>query len=87
MLNQTILQRCHGEEGNVVFELANDKNVLSSDAPRYENFNFVRSDGSAVPEAISDRLMSFGFQTFDSNDKVDEKRAYNGSLGNYFAKE
>lgn len=87
MINYTAFCRCHGEEGNVVFELANDKNVLSSDAPRYDKFNFVRSNGDAVPEGISEKLMSLGFQIFDSNDKVDEKRTYNGSLGNYFAQE
>lgn len=77
--------RCHGEVGNVVYELAKDKNVLSSDVPRYDHFNFVRSNGEIIPEEISRKLVALSSDILNRNDKRMEKCEYNGSLGNYFA--
>lgn len=65
--------------------MAKDKNVLSSDVPRYESFNFVRSDGKIIPEKISRKLVALSANILNRNDKQKEKREYNGSLGNYFA--
>lgn len=65
--------------------MAKDKNVLSSDKPRYEVFEFVRSDGEQVPQKIAEKLSMLADEILDRDDKRDEKNAYNGSFGNYFA--
>lgn len=80
-----VFNRCHGEGGNVVYEMAKDKNVLSSDMPRYDSFNFVRSNGEIIPEKTSRKLVALSASILNRHDKQKEKRAYNGSLGNYFA--
>lgn len=77
--------RCHGEVGNVVYDMAKDKNLLSSNVPRYDEFNFVRSNGEPIPHNISEKLINLASNIVDRNDKRIEKRAYHGSLGNYFA--
>lgn len=77
--------RCHGEDGNVVYEMAKDKNLLSSNIPRYDVFNFVRSNGEIIPENKSQKLAKLASDILNRKDKQREKRAYHGSLGNYFA--
>lgn len=77
--------RCHGEDGNDVYAMAKDKNVLSSDIPRYGSFNFVRSNGEIIPDEISSKLVALSANILNRNDKRKEKQEYNGSLGNYFA--
>lgn len=66
--------------------MAKDKNVLSSDKPRYETFEFVRSDGERVPEEIAEKLLNLAEEILDRDDRREEKSAYDGSFGNYFAK-
>lgn len=65
--------------------MAKDKNILASNVPRYENFNFVRSNGELIPEEITRKLVALSANILNRNDKRKEKREYNGSLGNYFA--
>lgn len=77
--------RCHGEDGNVVYEMAKDKNLLSSNVPRYDEFHFVRSNGESIPKNISEKLVDLATNILNRKDKQSEKRAYHGSLGNYFA--
>lgn len=77
------LNRCHGEENNVVYELAKDTGLLSSNMPRYLRFNFFRSNGEEIPKKTADRLSEIAFQIIEGFE--DEKNQYNGSLGNFFA--
>lgn len=69
----------------MVYEMAKDKNVLSSDKPRYETFEFVRSDGERVPDKITEKLVTLADEILDRDDNREEKHAYDGSFGNYFA--
>lgn len=84
-MNSGLLCRCHGEEGNVVYEMAKDKNLLSSNVPKYDVFNFVLSNAEPIPQEVSEKLINLASEIVDRNDKRIEKRAYHGSLGNYFA--
>lgn len=77
--------RCHGEDGNVVYDMAKDKNVLSSNIPRYDSFSFVRSNGELISDKISAKLLALSQTILNRNDMRKQKREYNGSLGNYFA--
>lgn len=78
--------RCHGEEDNIVYDLAKDKNLLSSCPLRWDKYRFVSSDGRPLPEKISEKLSDLCMNISES-DKVDEMKSYNGSLGNFIAKE
>ncbi|XP_031636095.1 spermine oxidase-like [Contarinia nasturtii] len=78
-------QWCHGEEGNVVYDMAKDKNLLSSNVPRYDSIEFVRSNGEKVPQNITDKLGNLMDELLDRDDKREEKSDYQGSFGNYIA--
>lgn len=77
--------RCWGEKGNVVYEMAKDKNLLSSNIPTFKTYNFVRSNGEEIPPKTSEKLTKLAMGILDRDDHKAEKRAYHGSLGNYFA--
>lgn len=77
--------RCHGEEGNCVYELARDKNLLSSCKFKWEIFDFMRTNGEAIPQSISHKLSHLGLHIYESSDFTAEALAYNGSMGNFFA--
>lgn len=62
--------------------MAKGKNLLSSNLPQYTSFQMIRSDGSIVPKALSDKLTSLAIRIIEEN--VNEKANYKGSLGNYF---
>lgn len=79
------IRRCHGEKGNVIYEMAKDKNLLSSNVPTYRTYNFVRSNGDVIPPKTCERLTKLAMGILDREDHKAEKRAYHGSLGNYFA--
>ena len=79
------LHRCHGEKGNVIYEMARGKDLLSSNIPTYKTYNFVRSNGEVIPAKVSERLTKLAMSILDRDDHREEKLAYHGSLGNYFA--
>lgn len=78
------LLRCHGEKGNVVYDLAKDKNLLSPSSPDYTSFNFVRSNGEEIPKAIGDKLSELYLELMFEKELDVEKREHKGSLGNFF---
>lgn len=75
--------RCHGEDGNVVHELARDKNLLSSCTFQWEKYDFIRTNGEAISQLKSHKLSQLGLNIYDGDDP--EKSVYNGSVGNFFA--
>lgn len=78
--------RCMGEKGNVVFELAKDKNVLASgvdDANGY--YNLVRSDGEKIPRELCEKIIEMGLNIYRSDKYDEEKPNYHGSMGNFIA--
>ena len=79
-------KRCHGEKGNVVYEMAKDKNVLEHSNEGDILAAFVRSDGEGAPSELSKKLWNFNFKLYESPENDDEKTAYIGPYGNYFAK-
>lgn len=40
---------CHGEKGNIVYELANPLSLLKPTELDFNNFGFVKSDGTKLP--------------------------------------
>lgn len=73
--------RCHGEEDNVVYELAKNKNLLEANSMRYDLFTLMRSDGSTVPTEVSEKLMLLAITIVE--EYKDEMKLYTGSLGNF----
>lgn len=45
----------------------------------------VQSDGSVIPKHLADSLSQLAFGILEGDSLEEEKRHYNGSLGNFFA--
>lgn len=76
-------QWCNGQEGNIVYEMAKDKNLLAFPELDYKVFNCFHSNGTQIGKEIADKLTQISFEIIDGFD--DEKKLYNGSIGNFFA--
>lgn len=77
--------RCHGEVDNAVYELAKDKNLFDSSERIYKIFNFIQSDGTQIPQHLSDKLCDLAFEIIDGRGNKGERNSYKGSLGNFVA--
>lgn len=66
--------------------MAKDKNILSSCLLKSYDYQFVHSNGEAIPAEISEKLSKLK-SCMRIEEKTGEMRAYNGSLGNFYAKE
>lgn len=76
-----LIRRCHGEKDNVVFAMADSKNLLSSNTFSYDQFPLYRSNGETIPKTISDKLVALAFQILQQAEL--EKHSHEVSLGNY----
>lgn len=63
--------------------MAKDKNLLSSNIPKYKNLNFIRSNGEQIPKTMADKMSALVFEIIGGFEE--ERRQHNGSLGNFFA--
>ncbi|XP_058066057.1 peroxisomal N(1)-acetyl-spermine/spermidine oxidase-like [Anopheles bellator] len=72
-------QWCHGEEGNIAYQMASAFPGLLKTSMVDENEYLVQSDGKQVPETISDRLWALG----ESILQASYTSGYAGSLGDY----
>lgn len=83
------IDRCHGEKGNVVYELSRDKNLLSSSPLKSSMFQFIRSNDGVITEKMSEKLSNVCMQKCFLETEADQikLKAYNGSLGDLLAEE
>ncbi|XP_055297514.1 spermine oxidase-like [Sitodiplosis mosellana] len=79
-------QCCHGENGNVVYQMAKDKNVLAHSNEEDFSTTFVRSNGEEIPSELTKKLLSLMESIYNSSINRDKKSSHHGSYGNYFAK-
>ncbi len=77
-------QWIHGEENNVVYEMASPRNLLSSSVVS-NNVMFVRSSSEILHESISDTLFT-GVEKIQTKDGVDFSGQCQSS-GHFFIKE
>lgn len=77
--------RCMGEKGNVVHELAKDKYLLETSVAIQGYYNLVQSDGQRIPEELSTKIIEMGLDIYRGDKYAEEKKNYNGSLGNFIA--
>uniref|UniRef100_A0A182V8X6 Amine oxidase domain-containing protein n=1 Tax=Anopheles merus TaxID=30066 RepID=A0A182V8X6_ANOME len=74
-------QWCHGEVGNVVYQLASVyPGLLKSSIIADEDAVLIRSGGARVPEAVADRLQTMAEGIIES----DQRDSFAGSLGDFF---
>uniref|UniRef100_A0A182NJL0 Amine oxidase domain-containing protein n=1 Tax=Anopheles dirus TaxID=7168 RepID=A0A182NJL0_9DIPT len=74
-------QWCHGEQGNVVYQLASVyPGLLKSSIIADEDAVLIRSSGVSVPEAVADRLQTMAEGIIESA----ERDTFAGSLGDFF---
>lgn len=79
MLYVLFYLRCHGENDNVVFELANKYDLLGNF--EMDTFQLIKSDGTVLPTEISDKLVKLFFSISDVYEE--EMKLYKGSLGDF----
>uniref|UniRef100_A0A182K325 Amine oxidase domain-containing protein n=1 Tax=Anopheles christyi TaxID=43041 RepID=A0A182K325_9DIPT len=74
-------QWCHGEVGNVVYQLASVyPTLLKSSIIADEDAVLIRSSGAPVPEAVADRLQTMAEGIIES----EQRDSFAGSLGDFF---
>lgn len=78
-------QWCHGERGNVIYQMANKYNVFDSSQAQYNRFDCVRSNGEYIPTYLTDRLTAMIAQILEEA-KEDLKAAKGISVGTYLCK-
>lgn len=73
--------RCHGQQDNVVYELAKNYGLLETNSLRYDTFTLMKSDGSTVPADLTQKLMLLAITIVEIY--KDEMKEYKGSLGSF----
>lgn len=74
-----------GERGNVVHELAKDKNLLATSIDLQGYYNFVRSDGEQISKDLSTKILEMAMDIYRGDKYAEEKKIFRGSLGNFVA--
>ncbi|RZC34913.1 Amino oxidase and/or NAD binding 8 domain containing protein [Asbolus verrucosus] len=77
-------QWCHGEEGNVVYEMVKDLNLLSPSQNNYSDFTYYLSNGTVIDKAITNHLVKIADDVFEDEEAA---RKTEGTFGDYFIKE
>uniref|UniRef100_A0A182QD83 Amine oxidase n=1 Tax=Anopheles farauti TaxID=69004 RepID=A0A182QD83_9DIPT len=72
-------QWCHGEKGNVCYELGSRYNVFDSNSARYERFVLTRSNGEQIPKEQSEKLLGLIWSILETHKH--ELTGFRGSLG------
>lgn len=62
---------CHGEEGNIVYTMAESFNILRHSADWKGGFQFYRSNGQKADEKIQKRILNFARSLLASEDLMD----------------
>lgn len=74
---------CHGEINNVVYEMANGKDLLSTHVTDVSISNLFKSNGEEIPREMTNKLDAMVHEILGGFDE--EKSVYSGSMGNFFA--
>jgi spermine oxidase len=77
-------QWCHGQKGNIVYDLVKDLDLLSSSHNNYTDFSFYSSDGSVVDRSVTDRLLEILDEVADDEEAA---RKAKGTYGDYVTNE
>ncbi|XP_057668645.1 spermine oxidase-like isoform X2 [Diorhabda carinulata] len=76
-------QWVHGEDGNIVYDLVKDFDLLGTSLNTYEDNTYYLSDGSVVDKNLSDKIFEIGYNVlYDEEDAT----KYPGPYGDYFIK-
>lgn len=78
-------QFCHGEKGNVVYEMAHPLNLLESSMPLYTNMCFVESTGNVVDKNLGAWLLGMCLDITD--EAGNHLKNYKHSLGHFVTAE
>lgn len=77
------VDRCHGEKGNVVHEMAtaHDPNIFSSTGAIFDTY--YRSNGESLGPELSQKLTNLNSDITGGEKYHDEQKRYPGSRGNF----
>ncbi|XP_074041191.1 uncharacterized protein isoform X2 [Leptinotarsa decemlineata] len=76
-------QWVHGEEGNIVYQMVKDLDLLSPSHNTYDDNTYFLSDGTVVDKNTTDKLFEICSRVMDD---VDDALKYPGTFGKYFIK-
>lgn len=71
---------CHGEKGNVVYDLAKDHNLLEPITTKYDLYTISNSNGTVLSVEKSQSMFQIAKEILEMN----EMSSYQGSVGNFF---
>lgn len=72
----------HGENGNLVYEMVKDLDMLSPSVKMFEDMTFYLPDGTMLDKNLTDKLCKIAENVLSDKDAKKE----NDTLGNYFIK-
>lgn len=75
-------QWVHGEDGNVIYDMVKDLDLLSPCFNNYNDMTFYLQDGTVMNKQITDKL----FKIAEKLLLYDEQKNEPGTIGNYFIK-
>lgn len=70
----------HGENGNLVYEMVKDLDMLSPSVKMFEDMTFYLPDGTMLNKNVTDKLCKIAQELLSDEDAKKE----NDTLGNYF---
>lgn len=76
-------QWCHGEKGNIVYDMVKNLDLLQPSFNNYQDLSFIDIDGKFVDKSISRKLNEIAFLIYEDEDGV---RKEEGSYANFFNK-
>lgn len=76
-------QWCHGEVGNVVYEMAKPLGLLESSVIREDVFIYKESNGESPDSQVLARLLNL---TGEVESREDDMKTFNGSVGSFMEK-
>lgn len=74
-------QWCHGEQGNVVHEMAAPLALLDSATTKYDRFLYIFSNGEPLNQAVGDRMTELAIEIVECY--KDDISKFRGSLGSF----
>lgn len=72
----------HGENGNLVYEMVKNLDMLSPSVKMFEDMTFYLPDGTTLDKNLTDKLCKIAQNVLSDEDAKNE----NDTLGNYFIK-
>lgn len=75
-------QWCHGEKGNIVYDMVKDLNILKTSLSHYKYMSFYESNGKMIDKNITDKLVNINQEIIEDEEELKKHR--DGCFGEFF---